>query len=249
MRLDALVASKTGVSRTKAARFIEEGRVFYRGVCVDKPSKDVPDDAEIELREAQDFASVGGDKLEKALNDFGASVEGAICADIGASNGGFTDCLLRRGAAKVFAVDVGECALPERLKDDPRVVVKDRLNARYITPSDLGEPCDGRDDRRQLHLTQIDPSTRKRAAQSERARLCAHQAAIRGGAGGAVKARDSNVAKDARSRRQRHTRICRKLRLERVRDHRSADQKGQERRVRYRVGQNLILFIYAKIVE
>lgn len=142
MRLDALVASKTGVSRTKAARFIEEGRVFYRGLCVDKPSKDVPDDAEIELREAQDFASVGGDKLEKALNDFGASVEGAICADIGASNGGFTDCLLRRGAAKVFAVDVGECALPERLKDDPRVVVKDRLNARYITPSDLGEPCD-----------------------------------------------------------------------------------------------------------
>lgn len=142
MRLDALVASKTGVSRTKAARFIEEGRVFYRGVCVDKPSKDVPDDAEIELREAQDFASVGGDKLEKALNDFGASVEGAICADIGASNGGFTDCLLRHGAAKVFAVDVGECALPERLKDDPRVVVKDRLNARYIMPSDLGEPCD-----------------------------------------------------------------------------------------------------------
>lgn len=142
MRLDALVASKTGVSRTKAARFIEEGRVFYRGVCVDKPSKDVPDDAEIELREAQDFASVGGDKLEKALNDFGARVEGAICADIGASNGGFTDCLLRRGAAKVFAVDVGECALPERLKDDPRVVVKDRLNARYIMPSDLGEPCD-----------------------------------------------------------------------------------------------------------
>ena len=142
MRLDALVASKTGVSRTKAARFIEEGRVFYRGVCVDKPSKDVPDDAEIELREAHDFASVGGDKLEKALNDFGASVEGAICADIGASNGGFTDCLLRRGAAKVFAVDVGECALPERLKDDPRVVVKDRLNARYITPSDLGEPLD-----------------------------------------------------------------------------------------------------------
>ena len=142
MRLDALVASKTGVSRTKAARFIEEGRVFYRGVCVDKPSKDVPDDAEIELREAQDFASVGGDKLEKALNDFGASVEGAVCADIGASNGGFTDCLLRRGAAKVFAVDVGECALPERLKDDPRVVVKDRLNARFIGVDDIGEPLD-----------------------------------------------------------------------------------------------------------
>ena len=227
MRLDALVASKTGVSRTKAARFIEEGRVFYRGVCVDKPSKDVPDDAEIELREAQDFASVGGDKLEKALNDFGASVEGAICADIGASNGGFTDCLLRRGAAKVFAVDVGELHHAKR----PRRALRRR------------------DDRRQLHLTQIDPSTRKRAAQSGRARLCAHQAAIRSGAGGAVKARDSNVAKDARSRRQRHTRLCRKHRLERIRDHRSADQKGQERRVRYRVGQNLILFIYAKIVE
>ena len=142
MRLDALVASKTGVSRTKAARFIEEGRVFYRGVCVDKPSKDVPDDAEIELREAQDFASVGGDKLEKALNDFGADVSGAICADIGASNGGFTDCLLRRGAAKVFAVDVGECALPDRLKTDPRVVVKDRLNARFIGVDDIGEPLD-----------------------------------------------------------------------------------------------------------
>lgn len=142
MRLDSLVASKFCVSRTKAARFIEEGRVFYRGTVVDKPSKDVPADAEIQLRAADDFASIGGDKLEKALNDFGASVCGAVCADIGASNGGFTDCLLRRGAAKVFAVDVGECALPERLRTDPRVVVKDRLNARYITQSDLGEPCD-----------------------------------------------------------------------------------------------------------
>lgn len=142
MRIDALVAERFGVSRTKAARFIEEGRVFYNGIRADKPSKDVDATADVVLDERNDFASLGGDKLEKALNDFDADVSGAICADIGASNGGFTDCLLRRGAAKVYAVDVGECALPPRLADDARVVVKDRLNARYITPADIGEPCD-----------------------------------------------------------------------------------------------------------
>ena len=143
MRLDQLVAEKFAISRTKAAHFIEEGRVFCDGKLADKPSKDVPEDARLSLDDEGAFASAGGDKLEKALNNFGADVSGAICADIGASNGGFTDCLLRRGAAKVFAVDVGECALPDRLKTDPRVVVKDRLNARYIMPSDLGgEPLD-----------------------------------------------------------------------------------------------------------
>ena len=143
MRLDQLVAEKFAISRTKAAHFIEEGRVFCDGKLADKPSKDVPEDARLSLDDEGAFASAGGDKLEKALNDFGSDVSGAICADIGASNGGFTDCLLRRGAAKVFAVDVGECALPDRLKTDPRVVVKDRLNARYIMPSDLGgEPLD-----------------------------------------------------------------------------------------------------------
>lgn len=142
MRLDQLVAEKFAISRTKAAHFIEEGRVFCDGKLADKPSKDVPEDARLSLDDEGAFASAGGDKLEKALNNFGASVEGAICADIGASNGGFTDCLLRRGAAKVFAVDVGECALPDRLKTDPRVVVKDRLNARFIGIDDIGEPLD-----------------------------------------------------------------------------------------------------------
>ena len=130
MRLDQLVAEKFAISRTKAAHFIEEGRVFCDGKLADKPSKDVPEDARLSLDDEGAFASAGGDKLEKALNDFGARVEGAICADIGASNGGFTDCLLRRGAAKVFAVD------------DPRVVVKDRLNARFIGVDDIGEPLD-----------------------------------------------------------------------------------------------------------
>ena len=142
MRLDQLVAEKFAISRTKAAHFIEEGRVFCDGKLADKPSKDVPEDARLSLDDEGVFASAGGDKLEKALNNFGADVSGAICADIGASNGGFTDCLLRRGAAKVFAVDVGECALPDRLKTDPRVVVKDRLNARFIGVDDIGEPLD-----------------------------------------------------------------------------------------------------------
>ena len=142
MRLDQLVAEKFAISRTKAAHFIEEGRVFCDGKLADKPSKDVPEDARLSLDDEGAFASAGGDKLEKALNNFGADVSGAICADIGASNGGFTDCLLRRGAAKVFAVDVGECALPDRLKTDPRVVVQDRLNARFIGVDDIGEPLD-----------------------------------------------------------------------------------------------------------
>ena len=78
----------------------------------------------------------------KAFDDFKYDVKDKICVDIGASNGGFTDCMLQNGAKKVYAVDVGECAFDESLKSDPRVVVKDRINARYITPDDLGELCD-----------------------------------------------------------------------------------------------------------
>ncbi len=142
MRLDAYVAEKFGISRTKAARFIEEGRVFCNGKPADKPSKDIAPSSEVTLSDEGVFASAGGDKLQKALSDFVADVTGAVCADIGASNGGFTDCLLKHGASKVYAVDVGECALPQRLKEDGRVIVRDRLNARYITPDDIGEPCD-----------------------------------------------------------------------------------------------------------
>lgn len=142
MRIDALVSERLNVSRTKAARLVREGRVFYDETQVVKPSKEVDGTGALRIEQGSDFASVGGEKLQKALDDFGTSVKGAVCADIGASNGGFCDCLLRAGAAKVYAVDVGECALPPRLREDERIIVKDRLNARFITPDEIGEPCD-----------------------------------------------------------------------------------------------------------
>lgn len=142
MRLDAYLAENFGISRTRARRYIEEGRVKINGIAAEKQSAEVKAGDNISLADEGAFASRGGDKLEKALSDFRADVSGAVCVDIGASNGGFTDCLLRRGAAKVYAVDVGECALPDRLKNDPKVRVKDRLNARYMTKEDIGEECD-----------------------------------------------------------------------------------------------------------
>ena len=109
---------------------------------VSKPSVDVDYDSNIEIIDEFKFASLGGDKLEKAINDFNYSVDGKVCIDIGASNGGFTDCMLSHGAKNVYALDVGECALPDRLKNDERVIVKDRMNARYVTLDDIGEECD-----------------------------------------------------------------------------------------------------------
>ena len=145
MRLD-LYLYKNGLcrSRTKAAEAIEKGAVSVNGKTVQKASFDVKESDEIELREESiSFVSNGGDKIEKAVADFGFSAENLVFADVGASTGGFTDCLLKHGAKKVFAVDVGESQLTDELKSNDKVVVKDNLNARNLTANDLGEYVDG----------------------------------------------------------------------------------------------------------
>lgn len=141
MRLDLYLSEKYGYSRTKAAGMIADGFVCVSGNTVTKPSHNVKDGDVVEVTKEYRFASRGGDKLEKAFCDFSLDVEGRICADIGASNGGFTDCLLSHGAAKVYAVDVGDCAFDDALKNDPRVVVRDNTNARDLTENSFGEKC------------------------------------------------------------------------------------------------------------
>ena len=104
---------------------------------------EVPLEAEIEVRgSACPYVSRGGLKLEKALRDFGVDPTGYVCSDSGASTGGFTDCLLQQGAKKVFAIDVGYGQLAWKIRSDPRVVVMERTNIRYVTPEDLGETLD-----------------------------------------------------------------------------------------------------------
>ena len=144
MRLDAYLYSENKYgSRTKAAEAVEKGNVTVNGKTVFKPSYDVKPTDSVEIVKPEDFVSNGGYKLEKAIDDFGIDVSGDTFADIGASTGGFTDCLLQRGAEKVYAVDVGESQLSEKLKNDERVVVIDNFNARELTPEVLGGQTDG----------------------------------------------------------------------------------------------------------
>lgn len=142
MRLDLYLSKTQNITRTKAKQLIESGFIELNGKIVAKPSIEVNDSSTIKVVESFKFSSLGGDKLQKAFDDFDYSVKDKICVDIGASNGGFTDCMLQNGAKKVYAVDVGECAFDDDLKNDDRVIVKDRTNARYITTDDLGELCD-----------------------------------------------------------------------------------------------------------
>ncbi len=142
MRLDARAAEVFDLTRTKAKQLILDGGITVNGREIRKPAYETQDSDCLEQVKTFAFASLGGDKLEKALQDFAYDCGGRVCLDIGASNGGFTDCLLTHGARKVYAVDVGACALAERLIVDPRVVVKDRTNARALTAQDLGELCD-----------------------------------------------------------------------------------------------------------
>ena len=142
MRLDTYISTTRNITRTKAKNMIESGFVKVDSKSITKAGYELKDTSTVEIIQAFRFSSLGGDKLQKAFDDFNYSVNNKICVDIGASNGGFTDCMLQNGATKVYAVDVGECAFDEQLKNDKRVVVKDRLNARYISPDDLGELCD-----------------------------------------------------------------------------------------------------------
>jgi len=119
-------------SREQARKLIMAGEVLVNGQLVDKPAATVALEAEITLKAKPRFVSRGGEKLEAALEQFGVEVAGQICADVGASTGGFTDCLLQRGAAKVYAIDVGRGILDYKLRTDARVVVMEETNARHV---------------------------------------------------------------------------------------------------------------------
>jgi 23S rRNA (cytidine1920-2'-O)/16S rRNA (cytidine1409-2'-O)-methyltransferase len=142
-RLDvALVARGFFPSREKAQRAIMAGDVFVAGQRVDKAGANVAEEAEITVAAGEKYVGRGGLKMEAALAHFGVPVEGAVCLDVGASTGGFTDCLLQHGAAKVYAIDVGHSQLAWKIRSDARVVVREHLNARHLTADDVPEPID-----------------------------------------------------------------------------------------------------------
>ena len=143
-RLDVLLTERGHAdTRTKAQAIIMSGLVYVDGQKADKPGVSYEESVDIEVRSGScPYVSRGGLKLEKALRDFGVKPEGFVCSDSGASTGGFTDCLLQQGAKKVFAIDVGYGQLDWKIRSDPRVVVMERTNVRYVTPEQLGEPLD-----------------------------------------------------------------------------------------------------------
>jgi 23S rRNA (cytidine1920-2'-O)/16S rRNA (cytidine1409-2'-O)-methyltransferase len=139
-RADTLLAERgLAPSRTAAAATVRAGRVRLGrdGVTIDKPSELLPEDAELVVEEGEEFVSRGGIKLSNALAELGVEVKGRLCLDVGASTGGFTDCLLQRGASMVIALDVGYGQLDWRLRQDSRVLVMERLNAKQLGESHL----------------------------------------------------------------------------------------------------------------
>lgn len=144
VRLDQLVADRgLAESRTRAQALILAGNVYVAGTRIDKAGTLVPADAAIEVRgEAHGYVSRGGVKLAGALDGFAIDPAGLSCVDLGASTGGFTDCLLQRGATRVVAVDVGYGQLAHKLRVDPRVVVMERTNAKTLEPEHVGGPVD-----------------------------------------------------------------------------------------------------------
>ncbi len=142
-RVDQLLVSRNLVeSREAAKRLVMAGEVFVGTERVAKASTKISVDSELRVREKPKFVGRGGLKLEGALKEFAIDVTDWVCLDTGASTGGFTDCLLQRGAARVHAVDVGTNQLVYSLRIDPRVVVKEKFNSRYLTEEDLGERVD-----------------------------------------------------------------------------------------------------------
>ena len=143
-RLDVLLTEQGYFeSRQKAQATIMSGLVFVNGQRVDKAGASVAEDAQIEVRgKAIPYASRGGLKLEKAMKVFPVHLEGRVCADIGASTGGFSDCMLQNGAAKVYAVDTGYGKLDWKIRSDPRVVALERTNARYLTREQVPDALD-----------------------------------------------------------------------------------------------------------
>jgi 23S rRNA (cytidine1920-2'-O)/16S rRNA (cytidine1409-2'-O)-methyltransferase len=141
VRLDVLMVERGLVeSRQQAQRLVMAGEVFIGESRADKPAQAVLPDAPVHVRARLPFVSRGGLKLDAALKQFGLNVTEYVCADVGASTGGFTDCLLQHGAARVYAIDVGYGQLDWRLRQDARVVVMERVNARFLET--LPEPID-----------------------------------------------------------------------------------------------------------
>jgi 23S rRNA (cytidine1920-2'-O)/16S rRNA (cytidine1409-2'-O)-methyltransferase len=142
-RLDQLLVDRgLAESRTKAQALVLAGEVLVDGQKAEKSGHAVSVDARIDVLAHQRYVGRGGLKLEAALQRFQIDVRGRVCADIGASTGGFTDCMLQHGAARVYAVDVGTGQLDWKLRNDPRVVLREGINARYLQPGDIGEPLD-----------------------------------------------------------------------------------------------------------
>ena len=132
-RIDLLLVERgLAESRNRAQRLVMAGEVRVEGEMVHKPSAQVEEDTKIEIRERPPYVSRGGKKLAAAVDSFRVAIDSKVCADVGASTGGFTDCLLQNGAVKVYAIDVGYGILHWKLRQDPRVVVMERTNARYV---------------------------------------------------------------------------------------------------------------------
>lgn len=137
-RLDTLlVARGLSDSRQRAQRLIRAGEVMVNRQVIDKPGTEVDVEAEIDVKERSPFVSRGGEKLAQALDHFAIDVAGRICIDGGISTGGFTDCLLQRGARRVYGIDVGYGQVDWRLRNDPRVILSERTNLRHLTPEQL----------------------------------------------------------------------------------------------------------------
>ena len=141
-RIDKLLVNRgLAETRTKAQAMVMSGVVLVNEQRVDKPSEQFPPESQIRVKRAEDptsrFVGRGGLKLDAALKEFRIDPSGIVCLDVGASTGGFTDCLLQHGAAKVFAIDVGHNQIDWRLRQDPRVDVREGVNARHLTPEDF----------------------------------------------------------------------------------------------------------------
>ena len=185
-------------SRAKAQALIMAGEVSSEGLALTKAGALIAVDAPISIREKPPFVGRGGLKLAHALEEFGVNPKGMTALDVGASTGGFTDCLLQGGARRVYALDVGRGQLDYGLRQDPRVVVMERVNAHY--PFELPEKGGLRLRGRFLHI--VDAGASQRAASSEGAgkRGCAGQAAVRGAAAGGWEGRGGSGPAYSRAR-------------------------------------------------
>ncbi len=142
-RLDTILIERNLVeSKHKAQAIILAGQVFVNNRKIDKPGKKFSKDINIFIKELPKYVSRGGLKLEHAINSFGIDVKNKICMDVGASTGGFTDCLLQHGAKKVYAIDVGYGQLHYKLRNDPRIINIEKCNFRYIEKKIILEPID-----------------------------------------------------------------------------------------------------------